>query len=39
MKVTVWNENRHEQKNPDVRNIYPKGIHGTIAEFLINGWI
>ncbi|RFU71221.1 trehalose utilization protein ThuA [Peribacillus saganii] len=34
LKVTVWNENRHEQKNPAVRDIYPDGIHGTIAEFL-----
>jgi trehalose utilization protein len=34
LKVTVWNENRHEQKNPVVRDIYPNGIHGTIAEFL-----
>jgi trehalose utilization protein len=33
-KVTVWNENRHEQKNPVVRDIYPEGIHGAIAEFL-----
>ncbi|MGQ4666877.1 ThuA domain-containing protein, partial [Metabacillus halosaccharovorans] len=32
--VTVWNENRHEQKNPVVSEIYPKGIHGAIAEFL-----
>ncbi|PLS14797.1 trehalose utilization protein ThuA [Bacillus sp. M6-12] len=34
LKVIVWNENRHEQKNPVVRDIYPNGIHGTIAEFL-----
>lgn len=34
VKVTVWNENRHEQKNPVVRDIYPKGIHGAIADFL-----
>jgi len=34
VKVTVWNENRHEQKNPIVREIYPNGIHGIIAEFL-----
>lgn len=34
IKVTVWNENRHEQKNPVVSEIYPKGIHGAIAEFL-----
>ena len=33
-RVTVWNENRHEQKNPVVSEIYPKGIHGAIAEFL-----
>jgi trehalose utilization protein len=34
LKVTVWNENRHEQKNPVVRDIYPTGIHGAIAQFL-----
>lgn len=34
IKVTVWNENRHEQKNPVVKKIYPKGIHGAIASFL-----
>ncbi|CAG9612014.1 hypothetical protein BACCIP111899_01186 [Bacillus rhizoplanae] len=34
LKVTVWNENRHEQINPVVSEIYPDGIHGTIAEFL-----
>ncbi|WP_134699301.1 ThuA domain-containing protein [Ammoniphilus sp. YIM 78166] len=34
LKVTVWNENRHEQKNPAVREIYPQGIHGAIAQFL-----
>ena len=34
LRVTVWNENRHEQKNPVVRDLYPNGIHGTIAEFL-----
>jgi trehalose utilization protein len=34
LRVTVWNENRHEQKSSAVREIYPKGIHGTIAEFL-----
>ncbi len=33
-KVTVWNENRHEQKNPVVREVYPEGIHGAIASFL-----
>lgn len=34
MNVTVWNENRHEQQNPVVGEIYPKGIHGAIASFL-----
>ncbi|ARK31223.1 ThuA domain-containing protein [Halalkalibacter krulwichiae] len=34
INVTVWNENRHEQKNEVVRDIYPEGIHGAIAQFL-----
>ncbi|OIK12851.1 trehalose utilization protein ThuA [Bacillus sp. MUM 116] len=34
VNVTVWNENRHEQKNPNVKEIYPAGIHGAIAGFL-----
>ncbi|RAS79899.1 ThuA domain-containing protein [Priestia endophytica] len=37
VRVTVWNENRHEQKNPVVKEIYPEGIHGTIAAFLEEG--
>ncbi|WP_419874823.1 ThuA domain-containing protein [Candidatus Pristimantibacillus sp. PTI5] len=34
VKVTVWNENRHERINPLVGEIYPDGIHGAIAGFL-----
>ena len=34
VNVTVWNENRHEQKNSVVKEIYPQGIHGAIAGFL-----
>jgi trehalose utilization protein len=34
IKVTVWNEFRHEKENPKVAKIYPEGIHGTIAAFL-----
>lgn len=34
LNVTVWNENRHEQKNQKVREVYPEGIHGAIASFL-----
>jgi trehalose utilization protein len=30
-KVTVWNEHLHEQRNPKVAAIYPKGIHKAIA--------
>lgn len=32
MRVTVWGENVHEQRDRDVREIYPKGMHTVIAE-------
>ena len=32
--VTVWNEYRHEKKNPEIAAIYPEGIHGAIAKYL-----
>ncbi|OLN22158.1 trehalose utilization protein ThuA [Domibacillus antri] len=34
MNITVWNEYRHEQKNPVAADIYPDGIHQVIAGFL-----
>ena len=34
MNIVIWNENRHEQTNPVVAEIYPEGIHGAIASFL-----
>ncbi|WP_271398380.1 ThuA domain-containing protein [Salinicoccus roseus] len=34
MKVTVWNEYRHEKESEVVGEIYPEGIHGQIASFL-----
>lgn len=34
IRVTVWNENRHEKIDKNVAKIYPKGIHGAIADFL-----
>ncbi len=34
IRVTVWNENRHEKQEPEVAAIYPRGIHGAIAGFL-----
>ena len=33
-KVTVWNEFVHEQENDAVAEIYPDGIHATIADAL-----
>ncbi len=34
MKVTIWNEHRHELKNPDVQRLYPNGLHTAIADGL-----
>lgn len=34
IKVTVWNEYIHEKNEETVAKVYPKGIHGQIAEFL-----
>ena len=34
VRVTVWNEWRHETRKPGVAQVYPKGIHGAIAEAL-----
>lgn len=34
LRVTVWNEYRHERKNEAVGKIYPDGIHSTIAAAL-----
>lgn len=34
IRVTVWNEYRHEQKDEAIAKVYPKGIHGAIADFL-----
>ncbi|MFI6324986.1 ThuA domain-containing protein [Nonomuraea sp. NPDC050556] len=34
VNVTVWGENVHERREPDVRERYPDGMHGTIAAGL-----
>ena len=34
IRVTIWNEFIHEQKNEKVRKIYPQGMHKVIADFL-----
>ena len=35
VRVTVWNEYRHERKDERVAKLYPKGMHGAIAEYLV----
>ncbi len=32
IRVTVWNEFRHEQRDEVVRDVYPNGIHAAIAK-------
>ena len=34
IRVTVWNEFRHEKENEIVRAIYPDGLHEAIAAVL-----
>lgn len=34
IKVTIWNEFKHEIEEPEVAAIYPDGIHKCIANFL-----
>ena len=34
IRVTVWNENLHEQNNEAIAGLYPEGIHGAIADGL-----
>ena len=34
IRVLVWNEFRHEKTKPNVAEIYPEGLHKTIADFL-----
>jgi len=34
IRVTVWNEFRHEKTNATVKSIYPQGMHETIAARL-----
>lgn len=34
VRVTVWNEYRHEKENDFIKSVYPNGIHSAIAEGL-----
>jgi len=36
INVLVWNEYADDQKNPPAADVYPKGMHITIADFLNN---
>lgn len=35
IRVTVWNEFVHERQSEEIAKIYPNGIHGAIAEGLL----
>ena len=32
VRVTVWNENIHDRTNDRVKELYPRGMHGAIAD-------
>ena len=34
IRVTVWNEFRHEKQSKEIAELYPNGIHGQVASFL-----
>jgi trehalose utilization protein len=34
IRVTVWNEGRHEKSHAEVARVYPQGIHAAIGEGL-----
>ena len=34
LRITVWNEYRHEKENPRVSAVYPQGIHQALADGL-----
>ncbi len=34
IRVTVWNEFRHEKQSKEIADLYPDGIHGQVASFL-----
>ncbi|MCE5216903.1 ThuA domain-containing protein [bacterium] len=34
LRVTIWNEFRHEKADPQIRKLYPRGMHAAIAKYL-----
>jgi trehalose utilization protein len=33
IKVTFWNEYRHEKSEEEIRKVYPNGIHSALADY------
>ena len=31
IRITIWNEGRHEQKDEAVKKVHPKGMHAQFA--------
>src|ERR1043166_2032884 len=34
IRVTIWNEHRHERSHAEVQRLYPQGIHAAIGDAL-----
>ena len=34
IRVTIWNEHRHEKADKEIAKIYPEGMHVAIAKYL-----
>jgi len=34
IRVTIWNEFRHEKQSAKAKGIYPEGMHMPIASYL-----
>ena len=34
VNVTIWNEYRHERESGPAQDVYPDGIHETLADAL-----
>ena len=34
IRATIWNEFRHEKSDPQIKKLYPRGMHAAIAEYL-----
>lgn len=34
VKLTIWNEYRHEKEDEQIGKLYPKGLHGAIGDYM-----